>query len=86
MARATTTANRLKIYIAKSATPTVLALVKNKLMAATTVSETVEPAAIDFGYDDTAPLKLEAGDKLYVAGGVANTTTWHGEDEEFEAA
>lgn len=84
--QATVTACRLKAYVAKAATPTVLRQVRNRLMPATTVNETTEQAQIDLGYTDQFPLKLQAGDLLYLAGGTANTITWHGEAEEYEDA
>jgi hypothetical protein len=42
-------------------------------MGAYTVAQTTAQTAIDFGYSDTAPLILAAGESLYAGIGVSNT-------------
>lgn len=86
--RATVTASRLKVYLCRAAAPTVPYFVREKLMAARTVNETTVGTEVDFGYTNEDPLKLGAGDLLYVATGVAlaGGIVFHAEIEPFEAA
>lgn len=86
--RATVTASRLKLYVCRAAAPTVPYFVREKLMAARTVNETTVGTEVDFGYTNDDPLKLGAGDLVYVASGVAlaGGIAFHAEVEEFEAA
>lgn len=67
--RATVTATRLELYRSKDA-GTTMRLMKSVLMAAHTVATTTAIPTTDFGYSETVPLRLEAGDRLYVGAGV----------------
>lgn len=86
--RATVTASRLKVYLCRAAAPTAPFFVRERLMGARTVNETSVGTDVDFGYTNEAPLKLGAGDLLYVATGVAlaGGIVFHAEIEPFEAA
>ena len=86
--RATVTASRLKVYICRAAAPTAPFFVRERLMGARTVNETTVGTDVDFGYTNEDPLKLGAGDLLYVATGVAlaGGIVFHAEIEPFEAA
>lgn len=84
-ARATVTATRLKVYVCKAAAPTVPFMRITKLMAAGTVNETTVLPPVDLGASETAPIKLAAGDLVYVAIGVtqSNGIVFCAEMEEF---
>ncbi len=69
--RATVTASRLKVYICKSAAPTVPYLAIVRLMIAGTVNETTALLPTDLGVGESYPLKLAPGDLVYVSSGVA---------------
>ena len=86
--RATVTASRLKVYLCRAAAPTAPFFVRERLMGARTVNETTVGTDVDFGYTNEDPLKLGAGDLLYVATGVAlaGGIVFHAEIEPFEAA
>lgn len=66
--RATVTATALYLFISKDGTTK--RLLKSVLMAAHTVAATTEIPLVDFGYSETEPLRLEAGDQLFVGVGV----------------
>lgn len=66
--RATVTATALYLFISKDGTTK--RLLKSVLMAAHTVAATTEIPVVDFGYSETEPLRLEAGDQLFVGVGV----------------
>lgn len=66
--RATVTATALYLFISKDGTTK--RLLKSVLMAAHTVAATTEIPVADFGYSETEPLRLEAGDQLFVGVGV----------------
>ncbi len=51
-------------------------LINAKAAAADTLSTTDAPTVIDFGYSETNPLRLQAGEKLKVGASVALTTGW----------
>jgi len=62
---AVTTACQLNLYLSKDGGTTMRRL-KSVLHAAYTWAVTTAPAVDDFGYAESAPLRLEAGDRLYV--------------------
>lgn len=66
--RATVTATALYLFISKDGTTK--RLLRTALMAAHTVAATTEIPVVDFGYSETEPLRLEAGDQLFVGVGV----------------
>lgn len=69
--RGTVTASSLLLFISKD-TGTTKRLIDSELMAAHTVAATTAIPEITFSnYDETVPLRLEAGDQLYVGTGVA---------------
>lgn len=67
--RATVTATRLELYLSKDA-GTTKRLIKSVLMSAHTVATTTAIPSTDFGYSETAPLRLGASERLYVGIGV----------------
>lgn len=70
MPRATVTATSLYLFLSKDS-GTTQRLIDSELMAAQTVSTTAAIAETAFGnYSETTPMRLEAGDRLYVGGGV----------------
>ena len=82
MPRATVTANSLVLFISKDAGVT-QRLVDSELMAAFTVAATTAiPETAFANYTEAAPLRLEAGDRLYVgaqvelAGGIVFKAEW----------
>lgn len=68
--RATVTATQLQLYRSSDAGVTLL-LFDLALMAAYTMAQTTSTPKNDFGYTETAPLRLEAGERIYAAIGVA---------------
>lgn len=66
--RATVTASALYLFLSKNGTQK--RLIASALMAAHTVAATTEIPVVDFGYSETEPLRLEAGDQLFVGVGV----------------
>lgn len=68
--RATVTATTLYLFLSKDA-GTTKTLIDTELMAAHTVATTTAIPETSFGnYSETTPFRLEAGDRLYVGGGV----------------
>lgn len=71
MPRATVTASSLVLFISKDA-GTTRRLIDSELMAAHTVATTTAiPETVFTLYSETTPLRLEAGDRLYVGSQVA---------------
>ena len=69
--RATVTASSLVLFISKD-TGTTKRLIDSELMAAFTVSATTAiPETVFTNFSETLPLRLEAGDQLYVGSQVA---------------
>lgn len=70
--RETVTAQCLVLFLVKAATPTVLDLIDSELMPAATVGTTsAVPETVFSNISDVTPVRLEAGDMLYVASRVA---------------
>lgn len=66
MPRATVTASSLCLFLSKD-NGTTMRLIDSELMAAQTVSSTAAIAETNFAnYSETTPLRLAAGDRLYV--------------------
>lgn len=81
--RATVTASSLVLYLVKSAAPAVYRPIDSVLMAAyTQAATTALPVTAFASISDATPMRLEAGDKLYVgsqvalAAGIAFTARW----------
>ena len=72
LARATPTATELQLFVSDAA-GAVKRFVNSTLMAAYTVAQTTGQTEIDFGYSDSSPLILAAGERLWFAIGVTNT-------------
>jgi len=72
LARATNTATELQLFVSNTA-GTVKRFVKSVLMPAYTVAQTTKQTEADFGFSDTTPLILQAGEQLWLATGVSNT-------------
>lgn len=70
IARATATASSLLIFLSKDG-GTTQRLIGSALLPAHTVAATTAIPVVDFGYTETEPLRLEAGDQIYVGAGVA---------------
>lgn len=69
--RATVTATRLGLYLSKDA-GTTKRLIRQATMSAATVSTTTGASSTDLGgFSETSPLRLSAGDVLYVDIGVS---------------
>lgn len=68
--RATVTATQLQLYRSRDS-GTTLWLIATAVMSAYTMANTTAPTATDFGYSETNPLRLAAGDSLYVGAAVA---------------
>lgn len=66
------TANNLQLYREKAASSSKF-MFANQTGGTDTVSGTDGATVIDFGYSDTNPLMLEAGEKVYVATGIAKS-------------
>lgn len=82
MPRATCTASSLALFLSKDGGAT-MHLIDSELMAAHTVAATTAIPETSFGnISDSAPLRLEAGDRLYVgsqvalAAGIVFTAQW----------
>lgn len=69
--RASLTATECQLFRDHDGTGTVKRFFASRLMPAVTVSPSTAQAAVDFGYSDSAPLLLGAGEKLYGAIGQA---------------
>lgn len=72
LARATNTATECQLYVSPDG-GTTKRLIDSKLMAAYTVAQTTGQAKTDFGFSESAPLILQAGESLWVGIGVSNT-------------
>lgn len=70
MPRATVTASDLVLFISKDA-GTTKRLIDSKLMSAYTVAATTATPITSFGYSESNPMRLQAGDALYVGSQVA---------------
>ncbi|WP_374576119.1 hypothetical protein [Phenylobacterium sp.] len=68
VARATVTATKCQLYRYDGANYNLIA---STVMSAYTMAATSAQAPTDFGFNETAPLRLAPGDALYVAIGVA---------------
>lgn len=68
--RATVTATQLQLFRSPDGGVT-LYMINTSGMAAYTMAQTTQAAQTDFGYTETNPLRLAAGDSLYVGIGVA---------------
>lgn len=73
LALATVTATEIQLYASPDA-GTTKRFIGSVLMAAYTVAQTTGQTKTDFGYSDSSPLILLAGESLYAAIGVANAT------------
>lgn len=67
--RATVTATALYLFLSKDGTDKYLIL--TKLLPAVTVDSTSDNPSVDFDFSETEPLRLEAGDQLFVGIGVS---------------
>lgn len=67
--RATVTASALYLFLSKNGTTK--RLLASAVMQAHTVAATTAIPAVDFGFSETEPLRLEAGDQIFVGIGVA---------------
>lgn len=70
MPRGTVTASGVYLFLSKDS-GTTLRLVRSTLLSAHTASATTAMPMVDFEFTETEPLRLEAGDQLYVGAGVA---------------
>ena len=70
MPRATVTASDLVLFMSKDA-GTTKRLIDSKLMTAYTVAATTATPVTMFGYSESSPMRLQAGDALYVGSQVA---------------
>lgn len=68
--RATVTATQLQLYRSPDNGAT-LYLIGSALMAAYTLAQTTAVPQTDFGYSEAAPLRMAAGDTLWIGAGVA---------------
>lgn len=75
IARATNSATVLYLYVSADG-GTTQRLVSAVEADAETLSTTDGPSVIDFGYTETAPLVLAAGERLYCAASMALTEGW----------
>lgn len=71
MPRATVAATRVELYISKDGGTTQRLIDSEVMTAYTLVASTAIPETQFANYNETTPLRLEAGDKLYVAASVA---------------
>lgn len=72
MPRATVAASSLVLFLVKASAPTLYRLIDSELMAAYTLSTTTAVPETAFGnISETSPIRLEAGDKVYVGSQVA---------------
>lgn len=70
--RDTVTASSLMLFLVKSATPTIYLPIDSELMAAyTAAATTATPETAFTNISPDSPMRLEAGDKLYVGSKVA---------------
>lgn len=83
MPRATVTASSLMLFLVKSATPAVYRPIDSVLMTGYTLAATTAVPVTTFALiSDATPMRLEAGDKLYVgsqvalAAGIVFTARW----------
>lgn len=78
----------LKAYVVKPDAPTLPQFKRNRVMVAASALETALRQTIDFDWSDASPWKLEGGDKIYVALGVAQAAgvDFAAEIEEFVEA
>jgi hypothetical protein len=60
----TATASQVNLYLSKDG-GTTLRLLSSQAAAAYTWAVTTAPVPVDFGYSESAPLRLEATDRLY---------------------
>lgn len=60
----TTTASQVNLYLSKDA-GTTMRLIASGAAAAYTWAVGTAPTPVDFGYSESAPLRLEAADRLY---------------------
>jgi hypothetical protein len=68
--RATVTATQLQLYRSPD-NGTTLYLINSAVMNAYTMANTTAAPVTDFGYTETAPLRIAAGDTLWVGAAVA---------------
>ena len=82
--RATVTATQLQLYLSKDNGVT-MQFVGSVLMAAYTMAASTAAPSTDFGFSGSSPFRLAAGDRLYVAIGVAlvGGIVFHAEYEDF---
>lgn len=69
MPRGDTTASNLMLFLSKDGTTK--HLLASRLLKAHSVTSTTEIPSLDFDYTEIEPLRLEAGDKLFVGSAVA---------------
>lgn len=70
--RATVTASSLVLFLVKASAPTVFNLIDSELMGAYTLAATTAIPETSFGnISSSMPMRLEAGDMLYVGSQVA---------------
>lgn len=70
--RATTTASSLVLFLVKAATPAVYGMIDSVLLGAYTAATTTAIPFTQFtNISESTPIRLEAGDKLYVGTQVA---------------
>ena len=72
LARATNTATELQLFVSNTA-GTVKRFIKSVLLPAYTVAQTTKQTEADFGFSDTTPLIVQAGEQIWLATGVTNT-------------
>lgn len=68
--RATVTASDLVVFLSKDG-GTTKRMIDSKLMSAYTMAATTATPVTVFAYSESAPLRLEAGDEIYVGSQVA---------------
>lgn len=73
LALATVTATECQLFASPDG-GTTKRFIDSALMAAYTVAQTTKQSKVDFGFSDTTPLILLAGESLYAAIGVAQAT------------
>jgi hypothetical protein len=69
VARGTIAASKLSVYRSKDAGATITPI-RHRLMSSHTMANDTAQTEVDFGWTETAPLRLAAGDRLYVAAAV----------------